>query len=197
MATVFFLMVSSWALRSSAHGVAHAGHTRGVGHREVVAVADGRQGEDLDLPADVHGEGAVLPVEQLDAVGRERADGVEHDLLVRLGGAVDDHVLVEVGQLRLEPLEPGDVAPGVAYHHRELAQHARAVLQADANADRKGGGRGVGHPNDVTGARTGTQTHWRGPGHRRGAAPTRVLRARGAGDRSEAVGSGANRPRGR
>ena len=61
MATVFFLMVSSWASAGSAvDRHADAGDARRVGHREVVAVADRRQREHLDLAALVHGEGAVL-----------------------------------------------------------------------------------------------------------------------------------------
>ena len=61
MATVFFLMVSSWTRAGSPlDGGADPGHARRVGHREVVAVADRHAGQHLDLAALVHGEGAVL-----------------------------------------------------------------------------------------------------------------------------------------
>ena len=70
MATVFFLIVRSCdPVGLGRDGVAHPGDARRVGHRQVVAVGDRHAGEDLDLAAVVHEEGAV---EQLEHLARRR-----------------------------------------------------------------------------------------------------------------------------
>ena len=93
-------------------GGADPGHAGRVGHRQVVAVVDRHVGEDLDLAALVHLEGAVLDLDHLDAV--DGADDADDLLDVRLGGAVDDALLVEGGPPHVEPAECGDVATGLA-----------------------------------------------------------------------------------
>ena len=75
MATVLPLIVRSWTRSGwSAMARAHPGDAGRVGHREVVAVGDRHVGEHLDLAALVQLEGAVDPLEHLDAgTARDRA----------------------------------------------------------------------------------------------------------------------------
>jgi len=123
--------------------LADAGHARRVGHREVVPIADRCAGHDVDLPAVVHGEGAVLPTEQLHALGV--ADGLQHLLLMGLAPAVHDDVLVEVLLLGLEAVERPDVAAYVADRTRQSAQSAWRVVQANSETDAERGGGCIGH----------------------------------------------------
>ena len=124
-------------------GLAHPGDTRRVGHRQVVAVADRHAGDHLDLAAVVHGEGAVLPAQQLDAL--RVAHGLDDLLLVGLAPAVHDDVLVEVLLLGLEAVERPDVAAYRADRARQSTEGAGRVVQAHSEADAEGGGGCVGH----------------------------------------------------
>ena len=124
-------------------GLAHTGHTRGVGHGEVIAITDGDAGQRGDLAALMERERAVLPAQHLDVV--EGMDGGEHLLLMRLAGAVDHHVLIEERVGGLEALERPDVAPGAADGGGQMAQRARDVLEPDAETDAECGGGSVSH----------------------------------------------------
>jgi hypothetical protein len=82
----------------------------------------------------VHFERAVFPLEDLDA--SDRLDRSTHLLLMGLARAVDDHVLVEVGGLHLEPLEAGDVAAHLADRHGDLPEHAGKIGHASTQRER-------------------------------------------------------------
>ena len=100
-ATVFFLMVKSWARAgSSVDGHADPGHAWRVGHRQVVAVVDLGEGNHLDLAALVHVEGPVEPAQDLHAflplhVGH-------HPRCVVLVPTVDDDVIDQVVPAHVE-----------------------------------------------------------------------------------------------
>ncbi len=131
--------------------LAHASHPGGVRHREIVAIADREQRQHLDLAALVHGERAVLPLEDLDTV--ETPHRVEHLLLMGLARAVDDDVFIEGRVLGLEALHRPDVAAYLADRHGQSAEHPRFVGEAGANANGVGSSGGTGHPIDGSGAR--------------------------------------------
>ena len=113
--------------------LAHAGDARRVRHRQVVAVTDRAQRQDLDLAALVHLEGAVLVLEDLDTV--EVVQGVEDHLLVLGALAVDDDVLVEGRQLGLEPLERCDVPAGLADGYGDPPERPGYVVEPGTDAD--------------------------------------------------------------
>ena len=72
-ATVFALIVRFQAAsRRVGDGAADPRHPGCVGHREVVARLQRHLGRDLELPTEVHEEGAVGDVQHLDAVERAR-----------------------------------------------------------------------------------------------------------------------------
>jgi hypothetical protein len=120
--------------------VADAGHTRGVGHRQVVAIGDRHTRQHFDLPAVVHEKGAVEHLENLaavDALGRS-SDGLDMGLVT----AVDDDVLLEDRTPYVEAADGGDVAAGLADSGGETAEGTGPVVEPDTKADRVRSGRG-------------------------------------------------------
>ena len=122
---------------------ADPGHARRVGHRQVVAVVDRHAGEDLDLAALVHLEGAVGDLEHLDAV-EGRAPTPTTCSMCSSDEQLTMHVLVEVGAPDVEAADGGDVAAGLADGGGEAAERAGTVVEPDPQADGEGGG-GGGH----------------------------------------------------
>ena len=111
---------------------ADPGHTRRVGHRQVIVVTQFRQRAQLDFAALVQVEDLIGPLEHDDAVNVVHR--CQHLLLVRLAPAIHDGVLHQMRGLHLEPVERGDVGTHLADGHGQPAQHAGAVLHADTQA---------------------------------------------------------------
>ena len=122
---------------------ADARDARRVGHREVVARLERLLVALLDLAADVHAQGAVGGVDHRRAVdGVDRLDDLAAVLVAR---GVDGDVAQRVAALERDEVDGADRAAGVADRARDLAEHAGAVV--DLDADRQGvlcGGR-AGH----------------------------------------------------
>ena len=177
-------------------GVAHPGHARRVGHRQVVAVGHRHAGQDLDLAAVVHEERAVEQLEHLAAL--DALDRGPHLGDVRVVAAVDDEVLFERRPPYVEAPDGGDVAAGLADGGGEAAQRARSVVEADPEADRVGSGRGR-HGSKVAARCVATVNGYprrdgrserppAGPGGRRQYPRERARRVRHGGDRRVRAG---------
>ena len=129
---------------------ADAGDAGRVGHGQVVAVGNGHAGQDLDLAAIVHGEGAVADRDHHHAV--DAPDRFAHLFDVLLGPAVDDQVLVEVLLLGLEALQRHDVAADVADGGGQSTEGSGLVVEPHADGHGEGGG-GRDHRRDASGHR--------------------------------------------
>ena len=105
-----------------------------VGHREVVAGPQRVLVVLLDLAAEVHQEGAVGGVDDLDAV--DGADGVGDRASVLLAGRVDGDLAQGVLVVDRDEVDGADRAAGVADRARDLAQHAGAMSDADPQDER-------------------------------------------------------------
>src|SRR5699024_9668631 len=104
----------------------HAGHARGVDHREVVAVADRELRLDGELAAQVCEEGAVRDLAELDALDPAQVVDDLHRVVVAGG---------EDRDVRPHPLRPGggDV---------ERGDRGPVALDARGDVDYGGGARG-------------------------------------------------------
>ena len=118
--------------------LADARHARGVRHREVVAGLDRDLRLHLDLAAEVHQEGAVRDVLDLDAL--DSADALDDPLEVIRVGCVDGHVADLDPLLDADEVNRSERAAGLADRARETPERARRVRQAHANggAERRG-----------------------------------------------------------
>lgn len=120
---------------------AHAGHARGVDHREVVTVADGVLGRHLDLAAEVHQEGAVGDLAEADAL--DAAQLLDDLVGVRGGGRGDGDVDPELLVAGCGHVEAGDRSAGGLHGGGELGDRgsARGHFQPDRHRIRDAGRR--------------------------------------------------------
>ena len=109
---------------------ADARDARGVGHREVVAGLERVLVVLLDLAADVHAQRAVGGVDHRRAV--DAVDRGDDLAAVLVAGGVDRDVAQRVAALERDEVDGADRAAGVADRARDLAEHARAVVDLDA-----------------------------------------------------------------
>src|SRR5262249_29217084 len=159
-------------LRILMDGHAHARDARRVGHREIVAGLDGDLSVHLDLAAEVHEERAVRNVDDANTT-----DGPDlfHDLL---GMPLVTRLDAEIGGYRgpadLEEVDGADVTARLADGRRDLAQHARLVLDLEAHGDAVTRARSVDHspsrsattmavPTILARSEAGPVAHNRGP----------------------------------
>lgn len=122
-------------------GHAHAGHARGVDHRQVVTVADGVLGRHLDLAAEVHEEGSVGDLAEADAL--DAAQLLDDLVRVRGGGRGDGDVDPELLVAGGGHVEAGDRAAGGLHGGGELGDRgsARGHFQTDRHRIRDAGRR--------------------------------------------------------
>ena len=109
---------------------ADARDARRVGHREVVAGLERVLVVLLDLAADVHPQRAVGGVDHRRAVDASTAATICAAVLV--AGGVDGDVAQRVAALERDEVDGADRAAGVADRARDLAEHAGAVVDLDA-----------------------------------------------------------------
>jgi hypothetical protein len=121
---------------------ADPGDPRGVGHREVLAVAQRLLEPRVDLAPAMELEGAVGRVHELGAL--DLLDRGEDRAGVLLVGAVDGDVAHHL-RVRLDDLHRPDVAARVPDRGREPAEHPRPVLELDTYGHRELRARSSGH----------------------------------------------------
>src|SRR4029079_11220493 len=113
-------------------------HARRVGHREVVASLQRRLERDLDLAAQMHEEGTVGDVQDLDARDPAHRGG---DLLHVPGVACEHGDVADLGStLDLDQVDRAEETARVADRLGQPPERSGAVLQADAQrgAERRG-----------------------------------------------------------
>jgi hypothetical protein len=130
--------------RLSCDGPADPGHPGGVGHRQVVPVGQDRLRLDRDLAAAVQGEGAILDLDDLDAL-HPPSRGLDLGG-VDLGGAVDDQVPGDGRPVGGDHLDSHQAPPGCSDRGGQAAEGARTVLDDCPQTNRvcgQGGRHGV------------------------------------------------------
>ncbi|CAB4874857.1 unannotated protein [freshwater metagenome] len=105
----------------------------GVGHREIVAGAQRMLAVLLDLPTTVEVERAVGRIGDLHAI--DRADRRQNVVPVLGSARVDRDVAYDPAGGGLDEVDRADLASRVADRGRNLAEHAGAVVELDADRD--------------------------------------------------------------
>ena len=123
-------------------GHAHPGHSRRIGHGQIVTRLDGDAAIDLDLAAQVHEEGAVGDVHHGDAL--DAAEALGDALAVRLVAGLEGDVAGHLAP-RLDDVDAADVAALRADGGGDLPEHAGRVDDADANGEAVAGYRRIAH----------------------------------------------------
>src|SRR4030095_12548969 len=104
---------------------AHPGHTRGVGHGEVVTGPDRGLVVDLDLAAQVHEERAIRDVDDPDP--GQSLQSIDDLLAVHAVPGLDGDIAQDPLAPRLNQIDCTDVPPGIADSHGDPTQHSRAI----------------------------------------------------------------------
>ena len=138
-------------------GQADAGHARGVDHREVIPGADRYLAPDLDLPAQVHEEGAVRGVD--DPYPSQMLETIDNLLTMDAVARVDRDVPQDAVSGGLHQVDGADVAAGGADRHRDATQHPGTVGDRQSNRNAVRGARCDGH---YRGTSRRIRQFWRG-----------------------------------
>ena len=117
--------------------LAHPGDAGRVGPGQVVPVSQRRLGGDLDLAAEVHQEGPVGDLADLDPVQLVDRLGDVIAWVCRLG--VRGHVDHQQAGRRLDDVETGDHSAGPADRRRQFARGTRGRGRRDPHGDRVAG----------------------------------------------------------
>ena len=134
------------ALRVFLDRHAHAGHTGRVGHGEIVARPDRHLAAHLDLATEMHEEGAIRDVGDLDA--GQTAEAVDDALAVLAVPRLDGDVAEDTIARHLDQVHRADITAGLADDHGDAPQHPGAVQDRQADRETVGGARCNGHQLD-------------------------------------------------
>ena len=127
---------------------AYARHPWRVGHRQIVPRPDRHLAPHLDLAAEMHQEGAVGDIGDLDA--GQAPELVDDALGVLVVPRLDRDVAEDAVARHFDQVDRADIAACLPDDHRDAPEHAGAVEDRQSDGEAVRGAGGDGHRDDFS-----------------------------------------------